>query len=111
MIGKIRISLFVALIVTAITAQSAKQANTFQEYCDYKVSVGMLAYQAREEGHTEKEVIDSLRDYYDIPEDERIPHHIHVEHERMARDVFRKENEGEDFFVDRFYADCFELGF
>lgn len=84
----------------------------FVTYCDYKAYIGLAVYADKENGKTEKWAIDALTEAYDSREvDNRVPRYVFLEHQRMARTVFRHPEMDHKQLFTRFYKECFEMGF
>ena len=83
-------------------------------YCQDKAHKGLLSFKAREQGESLEDVLKALRHYYDLPKDERLPHYIYIDHERMAQDVYRSNNKDKkepQYWLARFYGECMDQGY
>jgi len=84
----------------------------FVKYCDYKSYIGLAVYSDKENGKSLEWAIDALESaYYSRKKEDRVPRYVFLEHQRMARTVFRHPDKDHKQLFTRFYKECFELGF
>jgi hypothetical protein len=84
----------------------------FIKYCDYKAYIGLAVYADKKNGKTLDWALTALNSAYDAREkDDRVPRFVFLEHQRMARTVFRHPELDHKQLFSRFYKECFELGF
>jgi hypothetical protein len=97
---------------SAILGAYKPSDKDFVKYCDYKAYIGLAVYADKENGKSEKWAIDALTEAYNSRKvDNRVPRYVFLEHQRMARTVFRHPNLDHKQLFTRFYKECFEMGF